>query len=203
MGPLCSIFVTSYESVIISKWRSTAGSRVGRYYGYPLLELPRPVASGSSPHVLKSELYFVKLTIWIFLQSGSEPIEVRHLVLYPQDSRLCIDLVFSSSTGSWSSCTRPSPGLGSTSGSLMKTQRSGLLRSDISWRGNLSRLWKRTKTKVSTQNILAVGENACYSSPALWPGGKGIVFGKHFFSPYSSEKWVFLFIAKVRGRVGL
>lgn len=63
MGPLCSIFVTSYESVIISKWTSTAGARVGRYYGYPLLELPRTVASGSSPHVLKSEVYFVKLTI--------------------------------------------------------------------------------------------------------------------------------------------
>ena len=32
-----------------------------RLKGRPVL--PRPVASGSSPHVLKSELYFVKLTI--------------------------------------------------------------------------------------------------------------------------------------------
>ena len=61
MGRLYTIFVTSYASVIISKWTSTAGTRV--YYGYPLLELPCTVASESSPHVLKSELYFVKLTI--------------------------------------------------------------------------------------------------------------------------------------------
>ena len=55
MGPHCSIFVTSYESVIISKWTSTAGSRIGRCF--PIL-WPRGV-----PHMCSS----LSCTLWNLL----------------------------------------------------------------------------------------------------------------------------------------